>query len=130
MYLLDTNICIALLKGNDSALREKITRLDAGDFRLCSIVKAELLFGARKSRAVQANLRQLEIFFNQFHSLDFENEAAERYGHIRAYLSANGTPIGPNDTLIAAIAEAHDLVLVTRNSDEFTRVPGLRLERW
>ncbi|MBI2605121.1 MAG: type II toxin-antitoxin system VapC family toxin [Deltaproteobacteria bacterium] len=130
MYLLDTNICIALLKGADAALREKITKRDAGEFRLCSIVKAELLFGARKSHAVQANLRHLEIFFSQFHSLDFDNAAAERYGHIRAYLAAKGTPIGPNDTLIAAIAEAHDLVLVTRNSDEFTRVPGLRLESW
>jgi len=97
---------------------------------LCSVVKAELLFGARKSQQVEANLQKLKLFFEPLVSLSFDDRCAEEAGLIRADLSTQGKPIGPNDLLIAATARAHDAVLVTHNTDEFARVTGLRLADW
>lgn len=129
-YLLDTNICIALLKGQDKILIEKLGSFKPHDFLLCSIVKAELTFGARNSQSVEANLTLLNKFFNQFVSLPFDDKSAEQYGVIRTTLSKSGTPIGANDLLIASIGLAHNLVIVTRNRSEFLRVPALRVETW
>ena len=129
-YLLDTNICIAILRGKD---RELVSRLRAGtpeDFGLCSLVKAELLYGARKSQQVEANLLLLARFIAQFRSLAFDDRCAEVYGVLRVLLEKAGTPIGANDLCIASIALAHDLTLLTRNRDEFRRVAGLRWENW
>jgi tRNA(fMet)-specific endonuclease VapC len=99
---------------------------------LCSVVLGELSDGAirsgpaneAKNRALIAQLR------SQFTSLPFDDRAAEEYGRIRAHLLLQGTPIGPNDMLIAAIALANGLTLVTHNTKEFSRVPGLMLEDW
>jgi tRNA(fMet)-specific endonuclease VapC len=129
-YLLDTNICIALLKGRDTALVRAFREKSPDDFSLCSIVKAELLFGARNSARVNDNLRVLEGFFKQFESLPFDDGCAEHYGIIRSLLQRAGTPIGANDLIIAGTALCHDHVLLTRNRDEFLRVPGLRVETW
>lgn len=129
-YLLDTNICIALLKGKEKGLVSRIKTLNASDLKLCSVVKAELLFGARYSERVDANLNLLVEFFSAFESLSFDDEAAQYYGTIRSLLTKAGTPIGGNDLMIASIALNNNLTLITRNQKEFTRVTGLRVESW
>jgi tRNA(fMet)-specific endonuclease VapC len=128
--LLDTNICIAFLNGSDPAVRDRLLAEQADDLALCSIVKAELLYGARNSIHVESNLRKLERFFEPFRSFEFGDAAADWYGQIRAHLRRSGQLIGANDLMIAAIALAEDATLVTRNHDEFRRVVGLRLETW
>jgi tRNA(fMet)-specific endonuclease VapC len=127
-YLLDTNICIALLKGSDPKLIKKIRKYPPSCYNICSIVKAELLYGAYKSKNVDTNLSVLEKFFAEFPSLPFDDNSAEYYGTIRTALVKAGTPIGANDLLIASIAQANRLVLMTRNKREFSRVPGLKCE--
>ena len=129
-HLLDTNICIALLKGGDKSLTSRLQGLSPAGLFLCSVVKGELLYGARKSQKVEANLKLLGEFFAQFESLPFDDRAAESYGMVRAILAKAGTPVGANDLLIAGIAMGHDLTLVTRNREEFQLIPGLRLETW
>jgi tRNA(fMet)-specific endonuclease VapC len=129
-HLLDTNVCIAFLNGTDARVRDRLLAHDPADLVLCSVVKAELLFGARSSARVDDNLRRLSDFFEPFDSLPFDDDAAARYGLIRAQLRRSGTPIGGNDLLIAAIAMSADATLVTRDQDEFRRVAGLRLASW
>lgn len=130
MILLDTNICIAFLNGSDDSVFGRLKSLSPGEVALCSIVKAELLFGARKSTKVDQNLTRLNTFFKSMASLDFDDRAAVHYGIVRTQLEAAGTPIGANDLLIASIALANDIALATRNINEFVRVPGLRLAKW
>ena len=130
MHLLDTNACIRILNGSSPQLVERLREHAPTEIALCAVVKAELLFGARRSQRVQENLRLLETFFAPFDSLAFDDRCAEHYGAIRAELAAAGTIIGPNDLMIAATARAHDAVLITHNTDEFARVVGLRLEDW
>jgi tRNA(fMet)-specific endonuclease VapC len=128
--LLDTNICIAFLNGSDPTVRDRLLAHPPDELTLCSVVKAELLYGARNSARVESNLQKLERFFEPFSSLEFGDDAAEWYGQIRAHLRRSGQLIGANDMMIAAIALAEDATLVTRNHDEFRRVVGLRLEAW
>jgi tRNA(fMet)-specific endonuclease VapC len=98
--------------------------------KISSVVKAELLYGARKSGRPPQNLRLLRDFFAPFRSLPFDDACAEQYGVIRAELARSGTLIGPYDMMIAATAMAHDVTLVTHNVDEFSRVVGLKWEDW
>ena len=130
MYLLDSNVCIHLLNHRHSQIEKHLRSSSPSEIALCSIVKAELLFGARHSKRVEANLQLLNHFFAPLSSLPFDDRCAEEYGLIRADLSAQGKIIGPNDLLIAAIARAHDTVLITHNTKEFSRITGLRLEDW
>jgi len=130
IYLLDTNVCIHLLNEADPGIQQQFQRLGPGKIALCSIVKAELLFGAQRSARVDANLQRLRFFFSPLQSLSFDDDCAEHYALIRADLAASGRPIGPNDLIIAAIARANGAVLVTHNQDEFGRVSGLHLEDW
>jgi tRNA(fMet)-specific endonuclease VapC len=97
---------------------------------LCSVVVGELLFGALRSRDVARNLAQVRTFVSGLRSLPFDDRAADEYATIRANLAAKGTQIGPNDLLIAAIALANGLTLVTHNTAEFSRVVGLNLDDW
>lgn len=129
VYLLDSNICIAWLK-NHEAVIEKI--IDAGENKicLCAPVKAELWYGACKSQRLDKNKVSLEWLFSDFPSFPFDDDAAFHFGEIRAYLTKKGTPIGLFDMQIAAIALAHDLIVVTHNTREFERVPNLKLEDW
>lgn len=129
-FLLDTNVCIAWLKGRDRTVRENLLKKSPDEIYLCSVVKAELLYGARKSARVDENLRKLDQFFEHLASLPFDDRSAVQYGLIRAQLERSGTPIGPNDLIIASIALASDATLVTRNELEFGRVAGLRIEVW
>ena len=131
IYLLDTNVCVSYLRGTDrERLETRLSAINFGDIALCSVVKAELLYGAARSQQPEQNHAQLQRFFSGFPSLSFDDDAAAAYGTLRAALETSGTPIGPNDLMIAAIALASGLVLVTHNSAEFSRVPGLQVEDW
>ncbi len=130
MYLLDTNVCIRFLNRKSQSIIEKLKTLSPGDIYLCSVVKAELLYGAYKSKKLQKNLQLQEEFFKRFRSLYFDDNAAETYGKIRASLETQGQVIGPNDLLIAAIAVANNFVLVTHNTREFGRIKELMVEDW
>jgi tRNA(fMet)-specific endonuclease VapC len=100
------------------------------DIVVCSIVRAELFYGAAKSQTSEATRRKQDIFLRPYATLPFDDLAADMYGRIRAQLEQAGTPIGPLDMQIAAIALAHGLTLVTNNTREFSRVSGLLLEDW
>ena len=129
-YLLDTNVCIRYLNGQSEGIRQRLGDRNPERIVLCSIVKAELLYGVHKSRNVARNLRKLAQFVDRFISLPFDDTAAEIYGRIRTRLEQAGAPIGPNDLMIAAIAVANDVVLVTHNTREFSRVEELEFEDW
>jgi len=130
VWLLDTNACIALLNGSSTGLAEQLAQHRPSEMRLCSAVKAELLFGARKSERAADNLRLLDAFFARFASLPFDDSCADPYAKLRQELALAGTPIGPNDMMIAATALASGATLVTHNVREFSRVVGLKVESW
>jgi tRNA(fMet)-specific endonuclease VapC len=98
--------------------------------RICSIVKGELFYGSMRSNNPVKSLQIQQEFLQQFISIPFDDAAAMVYGTIRANLAKAGTPIGPNDLQIAAIALANELTLVTHNTREFSRIQGLKLEDW
>ncbi len=129
-YLLDTNTCIRYLNGRAPAVFERLNRTPETDIYVCSIVKFELRYGALRSRDVQKALAEQEKFLRRFVSLPFGEKAHRYAAQIRADLARIGAPIGPYDLLIAAIALAEDLILVTHNTREFSRIPGLRIEDW
>jgi len=129
-YLLDTNTCIRHLNHRSEAITRKLSTLESDDIAVCSIVKAELFAGAGKSNAPDKTLAKQQTFLNRFVSLPFSDEAAALYGPMRATLEKAGTPIGALDMLIAAIAMANDLILVTHNASEFSRIAGLKIEDW
>ncbi|MEA2162877.1 MAG: tRNA(fMet)-specific endonuclease VapC [Thermoanaerobaculia bacterium] len=130
IYLLDTNACIRILNGTSLSLVERLRTVPRSLVRLSSVVKAELLYGARKSTRMAQNLRLLERFFDTIASLPFDDRCAEEYGLLREELERRGTPIGPNDLLLAATARAHSAILVTHNVREFSRVSELQIEDW
>jgi tRNA(fMet)-specific endonuclease VapC len=129
-YLLDTNTCIRYLNGRSPSVFQKLNTLPEGDVYMCSVVKLELRYGALRSDAVEKTLAQQEKFLDRFVSLPFDDAAHFHAAQIRADLARAGTPIGPYDLLIAAIALANDLMLVTHNTREFNRVSGLQIEDW
>jgi tRNA(fMet)-specific endonuclease VapC len=109
---------------------QRINARQPAELRLCSVVKAELYYGAYHSPHPAANLALLATFFPPFLSLPFDDSAADFYGQARAHLAALGQMIGPNDLMIAAIALAHGAAVVSHHVVEFTRVPGLVVEDW
>src|SRR4051812_30916512 len=115
MYLLDTNACIRILNNSSPMLVVRFQRHDPTEICLCSIVKSELLYGARRSTRVAENLHVLQRFFQPVILLPFDNRCAEQYGLVRAELERTGQVIGGNDMMIAATAKVHDCVLVTHN---------------
>ncbi|WP_437338947.1 type II toxin-antitoxin system tRNA(fMet)-specific endonuclease VapC [Sorangium sp. So ce394] len=129
-YLLDSNTCIRFLNQRSPALIDRLTETPDEEICVCSIVKAEMFYGSERSARRERNLTVQRTFFARYRSLSFDDVAAERYAVIRAELEGRGQSIGANDLLIAAIALAHDLTLVTHNISEFSRVTGLRLEDW
>ncbi len=129
-YLLDANACICYLRGKLPSLRAAISKRPASDIVICSVVRAELFAGAYKSRDRDKNIADMEVFLKPFGTLSFDDEDAKIYGRVRASLEHAGQKIGPNDLLIAATALAKQLVLVTHNTSEFSRVEGLQIEDW
>ena len=130
IYLLDSNACIQHLNQRSTSVSRQLAKIPPRDIAVCSVVKAELFHGAMKSQNPANTLAKQNAFLNQFISLPFDDRAAEVYGQVKANLERLGQPIGPNDFLIAAIALANNLTLVTHNSTEFSRVLGLRLQDW
>jgi tRNA(fMet)-specific endonuclease VapC len=129
-YLLDTNVCVDYLNGRHPSVVGKIHRCSPGDLGLSAIVMAELRYGADRSARPRFNHARLDVLVAEIPALDFDLEAAATYGRLRARLEKAGTPIGPNDSLIASQALARGLVVVTDNVGEFTRVKGLKVENW
>lgn len=130
MYLLDTNACIHILNNRAPVLAARLRSHEPGEVCLCSVTKAELLFGAYNSARPAENLRVLQVFFAPYASLAFDDACTDHYGRIRFDLQRQGLPIGGNDLLIAAIALAHGATLVTANTREFGRVVRLKFENW
>jgi tRNA(fMet)-specific endonuclease VapC len=129
-YLLDTNAWIQFLNIPNAPVTQRLALFQPNDVRLCTVVMAELYYGAWKSSRQEINLARLQGLWSQFEIVNFDHRSASVYGRIRANLESQGTPIGGNDLLIAAIALAHNLILVTHNTREFRRVDGLAIEDW
>ena len=129
-FLLDTNVCVVYLNQPQSSVATQLHRHQPQDIAVCSVVKAELFFGAMKSQRPEQTLEKQQRFLAAFHSLPFDDEAALIFGKIRSDLQRQGLPIGPYDLQIAAIALANDLTLVTHNTREFSRINGLCLTDW
>lgn len=129
-YLLDTNIWIIYLKAVETTIRQRLEQTSLDEIATCSIVWAELLHGARKYADPLQRKHRIELTLAPLINLPFDLAAARHYAYIRDHLERIGQAIGGNDLMIASIALTHDLILVTRNTDEFRRVPGLRVEDW
>lgn len=129
-YMLDTNICIFVIKQKPEEVIKRFLSHKPEELCISSITYAELMHGVEKSRAVDKNRLAIALLLSAINILDFDTEAAEEYGKVRAVLEKKGTPIGPMDMLIAAHAKSKDLVLVTNNTREFRRVEGLTIEDW
>jgi tRNA(fMet)-specific endonuclease VapC len=130
MWVLDTNVCIRFLQGSNTTLLNHFRSKPQSEKYLCSVVATELYYGARHSQRIAENMERFEHFISHFPLLVFDLESARHFGEIRADLARQGTPIGPFDMQIAAIALANDFTLVTHNTGEFSRVKGLKLEDW
>jgi len=131
-FLLDANAWIGHLRQSSPTVTHRLSQHPASDVVLCSVVLAELLYGAERSGPAHraTNFALVAKLRSQYLSLPFDDAAAEEYGRIRAHLAGLGKPIGPNDLLIAAIALDNKITLVSHNTAEFSRVPGLTLEDW
>jgi len=128
-YLLDTNICIFLMKNLPEVVEKRQKNRQLG-IAVSSITIAELLFGVYKSDRIEKNEIALSQFLTEVEEIVFDSNAADSYGRIKAHLQRQGTPIGNMDTLIAAQALTSGLILVTNNTREFERVPKLVIEDW
>jgi len=129
-FFLDTNTCIYFLKGSHPRLQERFRQAHPDHLRVPSMVEAELLFGAAKSNRAEATRKTVRAFLAPFKIVPFDSNAASHYAVVRAHLEAAGTPIGPDDLIIAATVLSAGGCLITANTNEFQRVPGLRLEDW
>jgi tRNA(fMet)-specific endonuclease VapC len=129
-YLLDTNICIYVIKKKPSVVVKRVLTNQPGQIAISAITLAELEYGITRSRYPERNRIALMEFLFPFAILDFDQKACLDYGRIRASLEAKGKPIGPMDLLLAAQAKSHNLIFVTNNEKEFKRIDGLRIENW
>lgn len=129
-FMLDTNICIYVIKHRPESVIQHFLEHDPDDICISAITYAELMHGVEKSQAVNKNRLALSAFLSAIRIVEFDSRAAEEYGFLRATLEKKGTPIGPLDMLIAGHAIASGLTLVTNNTNEFQRVDGLELENW
>jgi tRNA(fMet)-specific endonuclease VapC len=128
-YMLDTDISIYLIKNRPAHLRERFDAL-AGQICISTITLSELRFGAEKSARRTQNIAAIEAFTARLEILPFSAGAATHFGQLRADLERVGQPVGPFDMLIGAHARSEVLVLVTNNTREFGRMPGLQVENW
>ena len=130
IYLPDTNICVAYLRARSPKVVARFATCKPEDIALSDIVKAELYHGANKSARPEINIPKIVAFFSPFVSLPFDSTAAAIFGRIRRELESVGKPIGPYDLLIASTTIVNNLILVTHNTREFSRINGLKLEDW
>lgn len=129
-YLLDTNICIYIIKKKPEHVRKKFNSFPMGSIGISSITLSELEFGIHKSSMPDKNRLALDEFILPLEILNFDSHASRFYGKIRYVLESKGKPIGSLDTLIAAHALSRKLTLITNNIKEFKRVPALKIENW
>ncbi|HNV47337.1 MAG TPA: type II toxin-antitoxin system VapC family toxin [Spirochaetota bacterium] len=129
-YILDTNICVYALKNMFPSIAAHLKSVRPSDVAIPTIVEAELLLGAYKSSAREATIRAVSLFLEPITRIPFGEREAQCYADIRAGLEKRGVPIGPNDYIVAASAVAHRATLVTHNTGEFSRVPGLVICDW
>jgi len=130
-HLLDTNVCIELIRGRSSAtFLARLRRRKIGSVGISAITLAELQFGVARSSDPDRNRIALAEFVAPLSIVPFDDSAASAYGRLRAELQRTGRPIGPMDMLIAAQALSLNATLVTNNEREFRRVVGLRVENW
>lgn len=129
MILLDTNICIHVINARPPEVLKRFRQYRMGEIGVCSVVAAELAYGVAKSGSAR-NRQALELFLAPLEILPFDEPALWAYGDLRAELERMGTPIGALDTMIAAHALSVNNTLVTNNTGEFARVPGLRVQNW
>ena len=128
--MLDTNICIYLIKKQPSSVLERFTTFPVGDIGISVVTLAELHYGVEKSRHQARNRTALDQFIAPLEVAEFDREASHVYGRLRAVLEETGTLVGGMDLLIAAHAVSLGARLVTNNVREFRRIPGLRVENW
>lgn len=129
-YMLDTNICIYAIKHKPEQVLLRLQEHDPAEICISSVTYAELMHGVQKSQAVDKNRLALALLLANIDILNFDAAAAESYGEIRAELEKQGTPIGPLDMMIAGHARSLNHIVVTNNIKEFSRIKGLKLEKW
>jgi tRNA(fMet)-specific endonuclease VapC len=130
IYLLDTNVWIQFLRTGNALVIQRIQSHQPADLRVCTISAAELYFGCLKSAKPADNRPKVEALLAPYICLTFDSGAADHFAQIRYHLESLGTPIGPYDMQIAAMARANGCTMVTHNTAEFSRVPGLPIEDW
>jgi len=128
-FLLDTDTCIAILRGNER-VRERLQAVQPDDCGVSMVSIFELMFGVERCRRPEDERRKVDLFLAPLHLLPFDHESAKWAAKIRWFLEKSGQPIGPYDLQIAAQALALDVILITGNTAEFRRVPDLRIENW
>ncbi len=129
-YMLDTNICIYAIKHKPEKVFERLQKTEPEDVCVSSVTYAELAHGVEKSANVEKNRVALSLLLSNIEILDFDTDAANEYGKIRADLERQGTPIGPLDMMIAGHTRSQSYTLVTNNTKVFYRVKGLKIENW
>ncbi len=130
IFMLDTNTCIFIMNKRPDVCYRFYLEQPFGSLSISAITEAELWFGVENSSNTEKNAMRLYAFLALVDTLHFDSAAAVEYGSVRAVLKRNGTPIGERDTFIAAHAKATGLILVTDNTREFVKVPGLKLSNW
>jgi tRNA(fMet)-specific endonuclease VapC len=129
-YLLDTNICIYIIKKKPLKVLEKFKTFPLGSIAISTITLAELQYGIQKSSLPDKNLIALNQFITPLEVIEFDYNATIQYGKVRAILERKGTPIGPLDTLIGSHALSLGATIVTNNVKEFEKIEGLKIENW
>ncbi|MBN2161114.1 MAG: type II toxin-antitoxin system VapC family toxin [Spirochaetes bacterium] len=130
MYLLDTNICIYIIKNKPIGVLNALKKKSRKDIFISSITVAELQYGVEKSNFIDKNRVSLIEFLSIFNIINFDDKDAIEFGKIKSYLEKAGKIIGPMDLLISAQAKSKNMVLVTNNVKEFERIDGLVIENW
>jgi tRNA(fMet)-specific endonuclease VapC len=130
MYFLDTNTCIYFLIGKYESIKTKLIATPPNEIVIPSVVKAELLFGAYKSKRPKETIEKVEKFLEPFEILPFDDLTSYMYAELRNKMEQSGELVGPNDLMIASIVKFHEGVLVTHNVKEFKRIKGLKIEDW
>ncbi|MFV1982617.1 MAG: tRNA(fMet)-specific endonuclease VapC [Thiohalomonadales bacterium] len=128
-YMLDTNIIIYTIKNRPIKVRKTFKKHD-GQMCVSTVTVGELIYGAERSAQPEKNMEVIESMMARLEVLSFDTQDTYHFGQLRAELTNIGKPIGPYDTMIAGHARSRGLILVTNNTKEFKRVPGLRIENW